>query len=326
MDNTPYENPAQTMHTVMKDIGDYGDIKPPLHTVDDVPHLITIPKGREVVDLTRHYRDAKGFRKPLQRKGTARLTNLASLIAWSNRFKSEDSALFANPDMTTPSLTCIADYHSAGAADPTNPDGDPTARHCHHRAVYDFPLSKEWTDWMSISGQPLDKDEMGEFIEAHAKDIMDPTPAVLDLSEDNASAEWEKRLIRTASQINGRFGQLTELLSLSRTFAVHETSDLTVTTNRDTGEASIQFQNEHRQPDGKPVSIPNLIIIAIPVFLGGAPYRMAVRFRYVKRGAQVKFTLSLYTPEKVFEASFEEAILQAAEETGLPIFMGRPES
>ncbi|WP_420010598.1 DUF2303 family protein [Tateyamaria sp.] len=85
-------------------------------------------------------------------------------------------------------------------------------------------------------------------------------------------------------------------------------------------------RHEHKAPDGKPLQIPNLIIIAIPVFMGGAPYRMPVRFRYRKLGGEVRFILSIYNPEKAFEAAFKEAVEAATTETDLPTFMGTPES
>jgi hypothetical protein len=113
---------------------------------------------------------------------------------------------------------------------------------------------------------------------------------------------------------------------MSKRFQVYETSNLTVATNRDTGEAEIQFLNEHKGVDGKPLNIPNLIVIAIPVFLGGAPYRMPVRFRYRKTGSSVNFILSVYNPEKAFEAAFKEAVQTAHEKTGLMALFGSPEA
>ncbi|MEP3297601.1 MAG: DUF2303 family protein [Pseudoruegeria sp.] len=325
---TPHniENPAETMRDVMADIGHHDPIETPKDFDFTKAHLISLPNHRHAADLTLYHRNAAEYLKPALRKGTAQLTDLQSLISWSNRFKGETSALFANPDLTAPSLTCIADYHAQGEITDTDPKGDPTARHCHHRGVYNFPLSDEWKAWMAVSNQVLGKDEMGEFIEAQANDIMDPTPAILNGAQSDKNADWENRLIHTASKIEGRFGQLTTLLAMSKQFQVHEKSNLTAKTNRDTGETEIQFVNEHRAPDGKPLNIPNLIIIAIPVFLGGAPYRMAVRFRYRKNGSSIGFILKVYNPEKVFEAAFKEAVQTATDETGLMTLMGTPES
>ena len=319
-------NPAETMRDVMANIGRHDPVDTPDGLDLTKAHLITLPDHRKVEDLTSKHRDAAEYLKPARRMGTAHLADLQSLIAWSNRFKGETSALFAKPDMSAPTLTCIADYHAGGPVDQANTKGDPTARHCHHRAIYDFPLSEEWKAWMGISGSPLEKDDLGEFIEAQAKDIMDPTPAVLDGKESDKNQKWENRLIQTAQQIQGRYGQLTQLLAMSKHFQVHETSNLTVKTNRDSGEQEIQFVNEHKAPDGKPLQIPNLIIIAIPVFMGGAPYRMPVRFRYRKIGGAVRFILSIYNPEKAFEAAFKEAVEEATIQTDLPTFMGTPES
>jgi hypothetical protein len=316
----------EVMRDVMADLGHHDEIKRPAHFDFEDAHMITLPNHRKVEDLTEAHRKALEYLKPARRKGTARLTNLQSLIAWANRFKGDTSALFANPDMTAPTLTCIADYHAEGAIDVDSPAGDETARHCHHRAVYNFPLSDEWKAWMAISGKPLDKDDMGEFIEAQASTILDPTPAVIDMTAGEGNADWENRLIETALRIEGRYGQLRELLAMSRQFQVHEKSDLAVTTNRDTGETEVRFTSEHRAPGGSRLNIPNLIIVAIPVFMGGAPYRMAVRFRYRKMGGEVKFILSIYNPERVFEDAFDEATQQAESETALPLFMGTPEA
>ena len=320
------ENPAETMRDVMADLMHHTIVDAAPDWNPTVADLITVPANRSVIDVSPYRRDALEFMKPARREGTAKLADLASLIAWTNRFKGDTSALFANPDMTAPTLTCIADYHAAGPVDVNTTSGDPTARHCHHRAVYDFPLSDDWKAWMAVSGRGMAKDDLGEFIEAQAKDIMDPTPAILAGTESTKNHPWENRLIQTAAQIEGRYGQLSQLLAMSKQFQVHETSNLTVATNRDTGEAQIQFVNEHKTPDGKPLKIPNLIIIAIPVFRGGAPYRMPVRFRYRKMAGEVKFILSLYNPEKAFEAAFREAVDQATADTALPVLMGTPES
>jgi hypothetical protein len=329
-DNTilPGENPAETMRKVMERIAgheviqSFGDAAP---TDVTAPLLVTLPEGRRVENLHRHMIEAVEFMKPLRRRGTARLKDVVSLIAWANRFKSEHSVLFANPDREAPAITCIADFHKAGPATVSLERGDPAAMPCAHKAIYSFPLSDEWKAWTGISGRALDKDELGEFIEVNAKDIMDPTPAVL--ARDSSKAEpWEERLIDTARQIDGRYGQLAQLLQMSRSFQVHETSNLTVTSNRDTGEGSIQFLNEHNDKDGAPIKIPNLFIIAIPVFLNGAAFRLPVRFRYRKSGSQVKFVLSPYNPQRAFDLAFNEAVEMVSASTDLPLFLGSPES
>lgn len=320
------QNPAETMRKVMEEIGDHTPIETPTSLDLTQSHFLAVPKHREVKDLTGEIRALSEYLKPARRKGTATLESLQSLIDWSNRFKGDSSVLFAKADMAKPQLSCVADYHLPGPINPLDKTGDPTARHGHHKANYSFPLSDEWKAWMGISGRPQEKDDMGEFIEIHATEILDPTPAIIEGKTSEKNQGWENRLIETACKIEGRFGQLHQLLQMSRQFQVFETNDLKVSTNRDTGEAEIKFVNEHKDAEGAPLQIPNLIIIAIPVFRGGAPYRMAVRFRYSKNGASLRFILSVFNPEKYFQAAFEEAVEQARKETDLPLLFGTPET
>lgn len=319
-------NVAQTMRDVMADIGTHDDVATPEGLDLTKPHLVAVPTHRKIVDLSEFHQKHQEFLKPARRRGCAKLSDLNSLIAWANRFKGDTSVLYANPDMSAPTLTCIADYHASGSVDPSNAQGEPTARHCAHSAIYSFPLSEEWKIWTEISGIGLEKDALGELIEAQAKDIMDPTPAILNGQTSDENAPWENRLIETAQRIEGHYGQLHQLLQMSKRFQIFETSDLAVSTNRDTGEAEVLFKSEHQDAKGEKLNIPNLIIITIPVFRGGAPYRMPVRFRYRKNGGTLKFVLTLYNPEKSFEAAFEEAVQQATQDTELETFLGKPEA
>ncbi|MDN5786523.1 DUF2303 family protein [Pseudorhodobacter sp.] len=323
--NTP-ENPAQTMRDVMHNLGRMEVILPPVDFDLTSPQLITLPTGRSVKSLTEEYRSAFEYLKPSRRKGTARLSTLQSVIDWANRFKGDTSALFANPDQSTPSLTCIADYHAAGAAEYDADYGDSSARHCHHRAVYNFPLSKEWQRWKKVSGVAMDKAEIGQFIEDNAKDFIDPSPFLMNPSIKSETANWEVAFNEIAQKIKGRFGQYVKLLEMSRAFEVNESSNLKVTRNPVTGEQSIGFVNEHQDAEGKPISIPDLFIIAIPVFLSGDLYPLPIRFQYRKNGQTIKFTLTIYDPDRAFDDAFTGAVTMATEQTALPLFEGTPEA
>lgn len=287
------------------------------------PVLYSVPAGRRLDDLTAIHRNAAEFLKPARRTGTAALTTLASLIDWSNRFKGPNSVLFADLDRTKPSITCIADYHLSGPATISD-DGDPTARHLQHRGVYEFPVAPEWQAWTGIQNRALEKDEFGAFIEDNLKDILDPTPYLL--GGKGEPEDWERRLRQIAIQLGGRFGQVLDLVQLSKSLQIHESSNLALTTNRDTGESSIQFQNEHRDAEGRPISVPTLFLIVIPVFVGGAAYRLPVRLKYRKAGASVKFFLSLYDATGAFDNAVTEATQTARAKTDLPLFEGRPEA
>ncbi|KGJ03649.1 Uncharacterized conserved protein [Paracoccus halophilus] len=325
MESTEQKNIAETIIETMKELGDIQTIAAP--DVGDeltVPTMVAVPNGLNVQDVTNAHLAALTRLKPLRRTGTAHLADLSSFIGWINRFKGEQSVIFSqiNP---APKLTAVIDYHGQGA--PTLDAGtrDVLANACKHRAEYNFPLSREWRLWQSIHDKPLTKDEFGEFIEANAKDLLDPTPFLLGRGKGEPEP-WEQRMADIAAKVQGRFGQYSALVQLSRSFQIHETGHLNVTTNRDTGEAQVQFLTEHKELDGAPLRIPNLFMIAIPVFDEGALYRLAVRFRYRKAGDSVKFIVSLYNADVALRDATREAIEAAEAATELPVLMGTPEA
>lgn len=290
-----------------------------------VAHLAAVPNDMTVRDLTGELDKVATKLQPWRRTGTARLSDLESLIGWANRNKGATSALFAETG-DKPSLTCIADYLGEGAPVIDECTRDPKASHMLHRASYAFPMSQEWKIWTTISGNPLSGPELGEFVEANAKDLLEPTPNLLNGTPGARGVEdWEVRMIEVARQVQGRFGQYQTLIQLARNFQVNEVSNIQASMNRDSGESSIQFLNEHQQPDGSPVQIPNLFMIAIPIFEHGAHYRIPVRFRYRKAGATVKFIFTLHNADVCLRDAVDEALARAVAETSLPLFRGKPE-
>lgn len=286
-----------------------------------VAHVIAAPNDVQTIDLTEQVDRLATKLQPWRRTGTAQLSDLGSLIDWANRHKGDSSALFAETG-AQPRLTCIADYLGAGAPVMDHHSRDPKASHMRHRAVYPFPLSPEWKAWTAISGEALEGAEMGEFVEAHAADLLDPTPAMLAGGEVEG---WEADMMEVAHKLQGRFGQYQDLLRLARNFQVNEVSNVTATMNRDSGESSLQFLNEHQEPDGSPVSVPTLFMILIPVFEHGAAYRIPLRFRYRKAGARVKFFFSLHNADIYLRDAIDHALAEAVEKTNLPLFRGTPE-
>lgn len=318
------KNIAETIIEEMRRVGNFEFVSAPDGGKPLAPVIVSAPEGMRLHDLTAQNRAVVEALKPMQRKGKAVLADLDSLIGWTNRFKGDDTVLFGqiSPE---PKLVSVIDYHAQGAPVIDHQNGDPAARYGRHLGVYSFPVSEEWKRWNAISGKSLDKDAFGEFIEEQAKDFLDPTPALLGQNTTDAEP-WEARMIEIAAKVQGRFGQYSALNLLSREFKVHETGHLNVTTNRDTGEARVQFLTEHKDPDGQPLTMPNLFMIAIPVFEEGALYRLAVRFRYRKAGSDVKFIVQLYNPDVALRDAAREAMTAAQEATGVPLLMGVPET
>lgn len=321
-DETP-KNIAETIIEEMKRHGEYEIVSRPDAAAPQAPLIISAPAGIVLHDLTRTYRDSLQQLKPIQRTGQAKLDDLSSLIDWTIRFKGPETVLFGQI-IPAPKLVSVIDYHGAGEMTIAPDVGDPNANYGRHTALYTFPVSEEWKRWNGISGKALGKDEFGIFIEDNFKDFLDPTPALLGTGT-GAPEPWEQRMIEIAAKLQGRFGQYSALNMLSREFKAHEVGHLQVTTNRDTGEAQVQFLTEHRDPDGQPLRLPNLFMIAIPVFDEGALYRLAVRFQYRKAGSDVKFIVTLHNPDIAMRDAAREAMATAQEQTGVPLMMGTPE-
>lgn len=322
------ENIAQTVAKIMEQNGAV-DVLPSDKITRPLtePLLLAVPSGQKVEDFTRYLREAQQVLKPLKRKGTAKLSTIESVIEWANRFKGLGSVLYAQNDGNAPSLTCIADYHEAGAETLDLHFGDPTARHCQHRATYAFPLSKQWQAWMKVSGNPISGVEMGVFLEDNILDVIDPHIQLTSPGIAGAEAsEADLRLINIAQRLEGSYGTGTQLLGMAKSFTVNEAADYTVANNSTTGEATIQIKSEHLDGTGQPIRVPKLFLIAIPVFENGPAYRLPVRFQYRKAGPTVKFILTLHDPKHAKDHAFDEAVQHAAEATKLPLLIGTPEA
>lgn len=268
--------------------------------------------------------------RPERRMGTATLQDLASLIAHVNRFKDEDSAIFADRNMERPSITAVLDYHEAcntyddtgGLVGEDHASAKP--RFGQHRANYAFPLSDEWKAWIKAGTTMMDQQEFAEFLEDRIGDVMSPPDLVnAPLSADDETAVAKAKDL--LSLLGGSFATPNRLMELSRGLAVHVGETVKQATNLSTGEAQVQYVSSHQDEQGQPLKVPNLFLVAIPVFRAGPLYQIAIRLRYRVRGASLVWSCQMYRPEKAFEDAFDEACETAQEKTGLPLFIGHPE-
>lgn len=260
-------------------------------------------KSQSVKPFLDEYRTA-----PERRRGTATLTDLPSFIAHVNRFKDEDSALFANADPQKPGLVAVLDYHRAGA------DGAP--RFGQHRASYAFPLSDEWKAWFQANGLKMTQGDFAAFLEDRIGDIAAPP---VDGEEATPAA-------KLAQLLGGKFASPQRLMDLSRGLSVRVDEKVAQVANLQTGEANIQFTTQHSDENGQPLKVPSLFLVTIPVFKSGAPYQLAVRLRYRVSHGSVSWFFELHRPDRVFEHAFNEACEKAGNETGLPLYQGHPEA
>ncbi|MDA0780641.1 MAG: DUF2303 family protein [Rickettsiales bacterium] len=301
----------------MSENNQYADIlesvkqlyNPELKTVthgDKSAEVLILPEGKKACDI-KPFLD-KYLTAPERRKGTAFVTQLNSFIDHVNRFKDDDSVIFANNEMSNPSLTAVIDYHKSTY------EGEP--RFGEHRTHYQFPLSKEWKSWLAFDGKQLSQADFAAFIEDRIGDV---------LHTYDGDLESDEKLKELAELLGGKFAGPSTLVAFSKNLEVNENSKVRNSNNLSSGEGALIYETEHVDSQGAPVKVPNMFLIGLPIFVGGDIYRVAVRLRYRIRSGSISWFYNLFRIENVFEDAFEGACEKAKRETGLPLFLGCPE-
>lgn len=247
---------------------------------------------------------------PRFRRGQANLTTIESLIEHVNRFKDSESVLFAVDDRKRPSITAIIDYHPAGGIDEASP------RHGAHRSMFAFPLSDEWNAWADMDKKPMRMMDFAAFLEDRIVDVLD----MID-GEDSLPEDMQKFV----NAVGGRIAGPSRLMDLSVGLKVYEKANVSEAVNLASGEAQIQFASEHVDGSGAPLKVPNLFLIAIPVFKNGQFYRLAARLRYRKSAEGLVFWYELWRADRAFDHAFRDSCERARVETELPLLFGTPE-
>jgi uncharacterized protein YfdQ (DUF2303 family) len=100
------------------------------------------------------------------------LQTVDSLVDYGNRFKTENTVLFA--DIAANTIVASIDYHAPAAAG-----------HLGHKATLTLPFSVEWKTWSDIDGKLMEQIEFARFLEENAGDVVAPTGAeLLDACRD----------------------------------------------------------------------------------------------------------------------------------------------
>lgn len=295
---------AQSVADIVKDLHEGQVIT--FADGDTEAEILIVPEGKQVVSIKAYIDEYRA--KPDRRKGTAKFYDLKSIINHVKRFKDTDTVFFADNDRTAPSLTAVYDYNKAGKYE------DGGQRFGEHRAHYAFPLSDEWKIWHGLNGKRMTQKDFAEFLENRITDI-------IQVQDDITNPKIKE----FAQLLGGEFASPSRLVALSKGMEVNEGLKVKNAVNLATGESTVQYISEHQDAAGAPLKVPNLFMIAIPVFVAGSLYQMAVRLRYRIEVGSIRWFYELYRADKVFEHAFDEACKQASDETAVPLFVGAQE-
>lgn len=282
---------------------------------------VVIPAGKTVVPLGPLRTDEEAWQ--LRRiRGAAAMTKPDSFVAHARRFGDpERTVLFA----TRESIKAVYDYHYgassprvgavAGEEEPVVVSL-PSAQHCDHQAVYQWPFSEAWKAWTKAWSRSLSSVELAEVLEDRAADILNPaSPSVFASTVD------------AVNLLGLTLGSASDLLAVAKEFRVSVKRDIAAAHNTDTGEVMLEYSETHSGAQGKRgVTVPTGLLLAIPVHEDGSAFQVVVRLRYSIQDARVTWQLKAHGVDDVVRVATEHQVQSIAEQLPeLPLFWGAPE-
>ena len=258
-------------------------------------------KVQPVSLLAAHLEGAKAIRElrlldsagPNRREGTAAHQALGSFIEHANRFKAENSAIWA--DGANRRLVSVLDYHPKGA--------DSSARWGKHRGVYPCPISEAWLAWGGAAGLNLTQEAFAELLDRRDR----------ELTSGNFIA---------GPQAGKAAPPPADLITLAANLETYSHAKVKKERDPNSQRSKLTFTEEK----GVSVAPPAAFLICIPIFQDSAPQTLEVRLRVEVKEQVAQFQLRIQAGAQVLADAFESLAEYAAEETKLPLFIGTPEA
>lgn len=244
--------------------------------------------------------------KPERRKGTALADNVSSFIELTNRFKDDNSVIFARAQIDgneiRAALTSILDYN-------LNSSSNLDARFGEHRIKYEFPLDKDFKFWLENNTSAMEQNDFAYFIEDRINDLIVPDQSDVD----------------AIGSLQPKFANPMEMLELSRDLEIYAQETVRNKIKLSSGEKELQFTTQHTDASGKPIQIPDFFVIGCPIFHGGNIQRLPARLRYRIKEGKILWSFDLYRIDKVLDKAFNDACDQVKQEAQLPLYVGHDE-
>lgn len=248
--------------------------------------VVTGPDGRHHVVLPDGYRVSElpdDVRLPARPRTRIVVDDRASLSAYANRFSSRASVIIADFDKGT--ISARLDWHPGNAADDHGAAGADS-----HSVTLKLRWSEEFARWNAIAGKLMDQADFARFLEENAGDVGHPEAA--------------------------------DMIELSRDFEATVGQTYKSAVRLDNGDRRLVFETDTRAQSG--VVVPQKFTLMIPIYNGEQPDELTCLFRWRAAGdGRVMLGFEWHRVEYQRRAHFAQIAYTAAEETGLPVFMGR---
>lgn len=194
------------------------------------------------------------------------------------------TALFGQVTECGGSFFGIIDYHQQKGED---------ANWGEHVVQLPLAFTPEWRRWTGFDGDALTQVQFAEFVQDNLPDIVAPPAADLLEVVQDLIAKKSVSFRSTQRLDNGQTGLLYEE----------------------------QIQTNKR--DGQ-IDVPHEFTVSIAPFVGSPMVGITARLRFrISDGGALHFIYKLNQPHKIVEAAFDSARGYIAEQTGIPVLLGK---
>ncbi len=227
---------------------------------------------------------------PDRREGTAVLQSVVSLCDHTNRFKGEDSAIWA--DASCRRIVSVLDYHRKG------PVGVP--RWGKHRGIYQATTSDAWIAWGAGKQLALGQEEFAAFLDARDREIVSGQLPNGKAAPDPSS-----------------------LITLASNLETYSSAKAKRERDPNTGRLKVGFSSESGFLGD--IMPPPSFLISIPVFSDGERETIEIRLHVAVVDATATFKIQIHAANDILRDSFKEISEAVRDATAIPLFVGTPE-
>ena len=245
---------------------------------------MAVPSGMTLVDMQEEL--DRRAPAPHRAKGNIQVFNLDSFVAMVSRHKSDATVVYVNKSKQ-PCITAILNDNKVGQV--------PGWR--DNQVTYYPQLSTEWKAWITHNCNTLPQLVFAEFLQDHILDIVG-TDCISDT------------LRKTVADLGIQPGMPAEIMAMSKGLFVRVEQNVKEARNLDSGETVIEYTDTHNTSDssGKPMSVKNGFIIAIPVFEFGPRYPIIVRLRYRIKERRIAWSYHMTLAKEVWNDAMQGMI------------------
>lgn len=238
------------------------------------------------------------FSPPRRIKQSPMFQDAGSFADYVNRFKTDDSLIFASLTETAATLLAVLDYHRISAS------GGATPQWCAHRAMFAAQPTPEWQAWHAANRKPMNQVEFATWIEDHMH--LFATGEIAEAHEAPSGAE---------------------LLELVRTLHGHQNARFTSNLRLDNGAYSASYEEDQVVKGMSTVKagsfeLPKQILGGFPLFLGGAPYAVPARLKSRITDRVLMLHFETISPVQLVRENLLAMVRLVGEKTGIVPLLG----